>query len=99
MPHYHFHVQDGGLSLEPDGMLLTDAHEARTQAVRFAADLLRDEPPGLWADGRWSMTVTDERELPLFSLTMIATTAPDAYSSIPKFNPRDTLGSTNASKT
>ncbi len=76
MPRYFFHVHDGHDQPDLTGTLLDGLDEARTEAVRYAAELLRESATQFWADEEWTMTVTDDRQLTLFSLTIIGNSAP-----------------------
>jgi hypothetical protein len=77
MPRYHFNVHDGTSIPDPEGSELPDLASARVQAVRLAADLLR-EHRSFWNEGEWKMDVTDGEGLILFSLLFLATDAPAA---------------------
>jgi len=77
MPLYHFDFQDGSTPhVDEDGIDLSDLRAARTEAVRYAGELLQGQPEQFWAAAEWSLTVSDAERLTLFSLTIIATDAP-----------------------
>ena len=76
MPRYHFTLGDGAVYLDPDGIELPDLGAARIEAVRYASEWLHDHPDEIWRDGSLQVTVSDERSLSLFMVTVITTNAP-----------------------
>ena len=76
MPRYFFHVHDGADYPDLQGTTLEGLTEARREAVRFAAALLGEQPEIFWASGEWRMRVSDEGDLTLFELRVLATDAP-----------------------
>jgi hypothetical protein len=75
MPKFFFHVDDGKLTLDREGTELSGTGEARTTAVEFAGELLRDFDGEFWSNGQqWALHVTDERRKLLFSLHLGAET-------------------------
>ena len=76
MPRYHFHQHDGRDVLDHDGAELPDLAAARNAAARAFIEMVRDHVDELWRDGGWSMTVTDETGLALFSLDLSISEAP-----------------------
>lgn len=76
MPRYFFHTADGSRARDVDGTELPDHGAARKEAIMFAGSSLRDCPDLLW-DGRdFRVEVTDEREMLLFTIIMLAVDAP-----------------------
>jgi hypothetical protein len=75
MPRYFFHVEDGTNHLDEEGMELGGIDAARTHAVCYFAELLRDAPRSFWAHDDWMMRVTDETGLIFFTLHFTATNA------------------------
>lgn len=76
MPRYFFNVHDGSDLPDPEGTELADLDAARKYAVRYAACLLLDSSETFWGGTDWSMDVTDDQGLFLFTLHFVATEAP-----------------------
>lgn len=60
MPRFFFHIEDHVHEIDEDGQELTDAAEARVQAIIFAGSLLRDDPDLVWDGRQFEVRVTDE---------------------------------------
>jgi len=75
MPRYYFHVSDGQRFDDLQGTELPDLAGARKEALRFASGLLTDTKPDLWTGEEWTMRVTDDTDLTLFTLMFVATNA------------------------
>lgn len=60
MPRYFFHRVDGGFAPDPDGTELPDLDAARTEAVLYAAQSIRDRPDYVWRGRDFRVEVTDE---------------------------------------
>lgn len=88
MPIYHFNLHDGKSYPDADGMELPDLKAARIEAVRHVGGLLRDGAEEFWNGDEWTLTVTDDSNLALFSLTFMATDAPAALRIKPTAPPR-----------
>lgn len=73
MPRYYFQVEG-----PPDdlGAELPDLAAAKCEAVRYAGRLICEEADKFWDTADFTMTVTDENGLVLFSLTLSGTEAP-----------------------
>jgi len=81
MPRYFFHSRDGGLYHDPDGAELPDLRAAGLEAVRYLAELLREEPDGFWRAGELQLTIADAEGAALCVLILTrsgACGAPDA---------------------
>ena len=60
MPRYFFHRVDGGFVPDTEGTDLPDLDAARTEAVIYAGETIRDRPDFVW-DGRdFRVEVMDE---------------------------------------
>lgn len=68
MPRYHFNVEDGRSTPDPEGTELPDLESARREAVRLAGRLLDDDPAQFWSHGLWRVVVTDDAGRTLFTL-------------------------------
>lgn len=73
MPRFFFQVEG-----PPDdlGMELPTLAAAKCEAVRYAGRLICEEAESFWNTADFTMTVTDENSLTLFSLTLSGTEAP-----------------------
>lgn len=65
MPLYVFNVHDGQSPLEQDppdieGTLLADPEAARSAAVVFAGEQLKDLDGKVWSGSDWTLAVTDQ---------------------------------------
>jgi hypothetical protein len=70
MPKFYFHVDDGVLD-DPDfhGTELPDEEAARFEAVKAAAEMLKEFDGAVWRQRNpWRMHVTDEAQRLLFTL-------------------------------
>jgi len=59
MPRYFFHVIDGHDIIDNEGSEMSSLKEARTEAIRLAGAILRDEGDTFWDGTEWHMNVTD----------------------------------------
>lgn len=75
MPRYFFHVEG-----HPDdlGMELPTIARAKCEAVRYAGQLICDQAEDFWDAREFTLTVSDESGLTLFSLVLVGTEAPAA---------------------
>lgn len=76
MPRYHFHCADGKREMDVDGTELEDIQSAQLEAIKFAGEVLRNEPEAIWADGQWRVEVTNGDNVLLFTLITLAIDAP-----------------------
>ena len=62
VPRYFFHIMDGRASIDHEGTELAGIEEARSQAIRTAGEMLRQDSSGggIWSGHPWQMTVADE---------------------------------------
>jgi hypothetical protein len=76
MPHYFFHVRDGGTTIDSEGVELPDQISAREEAIRTCGEMLREMPASVWSGIPWSLWVTNEADGAgerLFTLNVFAT--------------------------
>ena len=78
MSRYFFHLVDGGVDADREGSELPSLQTAKQEAVRLAGAMMRDDPALFLSHERWSVEVSDEDGLPLFSLNIVATEAQGA---------------------
>jgi hypothetical protein len=76
MARYYFHIEDGSAILDDLGMELASLAEAKCEAVRYAGSLICDHAGEFWNSGDWTMTVTNEAGVSLFSLALVGTESP-----------------------
>jgi hypothetical protein len=71
MPRYYFDIDDGeSLTEDDDGLLLTDIEDVRKHAIAALPSLAEEVLP----DGdrqRFSVTVRDERGVPIFRASLV----------------------------
>ena len=72
MSRYFFHIPGVPDDIDTGGTEMATLAEARVDAVRYAAQLLADNPGQFWNDGEWTMRVSDARNKTLFQLTFFA---------------------------
>lgn len=68
MPRYYFNTVDGGRDQDDQGSELPDTEAARVAAVRYAGDVLRDQPEVLDKSGCFSVYVTGKNDESLFQV-------------------------------
>lgn len=73
---YFFNV--AGAIYDPDvvGHEIASISEARTMAVRYASEMLRDHPTVVWAGEDFRVEVTDDERLQLFTVIVLGIDAP-----------------------
>ena len=70
MPNYHFNLSDGFRDPDQTGTELPGIQQAKIEAVRHAAEMMKDDPAELWADGKLRVDVTDDDGNALFAVTI-----------------------------
>lgn len=75
MPHYYFSASD---SVQDDdlGADLKDHSAARRFAIQYAGEIMNNQPEVLWDGREFSVAVTDESRVLLFTIRMFAENAP-----------------------
>ncbi|MBC9032148.1 hypothetical protein IAG41_07075 [Sphingomonas sp. JC676] len=72
MPRYFFDIVDGEDLPDAQGSMHADLAAARVEAVRYAAEVLKEMPERFWNCEQWTMSVYDYNRLPLFTLKFLA---------------------------
>jgi len=72
MSRYFFEIKDGQDFADLQGSEWPDLAAARVEAVRFAAEVLKEMPERFWNCEEWMMTVSDHKREPLFTLKFLA---------------------------
>lgn len=75
---YFFNQMDGELTLDNEGVDLDSFGEARLEAVRYAASVLKDHPTLVWTGQDFRVQVTDANKLILFTVIVVGVDAPAA---------------------
>ena len=70
MPIYYFDIRDGERDIDDEGTDLPDRHAARSNALVFAGDYVRDNPALLDPTGKLIVEVRDDARRPLFGVTI-----------------------------
>ncbi len=76
MPRYFFHTADGSRNRDTEGTELLNHDVARVQAIKYAGALLTDEPDVLRGSRDFRIEVTDNTDILLFTVIMLAFDAP-----------------------
>jgi len=86
MPRYYFDIVDGQDLPDVDGSDHADLAAARVESIRYSGEVLREMPERFWNAEEWTMTVSDARRVPLFTLKFLAqhATSPQLTASIDK---------------
>lgn len=80
MPRYFFDIKDGHDFPDLQGSEFADLAAARIEAVRYAAEVLKDMPGRFWNCEEWTMTVSNHNRKTLFTLKFLAESAPSVNS-------------------
>ena len=72
MPRYFFDIKDGHDFPDLQGSEWKDLAEARVEAVRYAAEVLKEMPERFWNAEEWTMSVSDHNRALLFTLKFFA---------------------------
>lgn len=76
MTRFHFNTSNGRTHRDIEGEELSSLSSARVEAVKLLAELLREQAEDFWATSNFDLTVTDDRGLTLFALTVNGVIAP-----------------------
>jgi hypothetical protein len=78
MERYFFDIKDGHDLNDELGSEWPDLAAVRIEAVRYAAEVLKEMPERFWNAEEWTMTMTvsDRHRKNLFTLKFFAETAP-----------------------
>ena len=72
MPWYFFNVHDGHDFPEHEGIELADLVAVRTEAMRYAGEMLQDGTTNIWTDHEWELVVGDATGACVLTLTIQA---------------------------
>ena len=76
MPLYYFHTDSHSRVQDNEGVELADIRAARANAAKSVAELLRGDADHFWGSRPWTMTVTDDQALILFTLEIDGQSSP-----------------------
>jgi len=76
MPRYHFNIDDGKSSPDSEGRELENLQVAKCEAIKLAGREICEVAGEFWDRSEWSMAVTNDQGLTLFTLLIVATEAP-----------------------
>lgn len=76
MPRYFFKTEDGQVHRDQDGTELSGLSAARVHAIRYAGDVMSNEPDVLWDGNEFHVEVSDEKGALLFTIICHAQNAP-----------------------
>jgi hypothetical protein len=71
MPLYLFNTRDGVSFEDHNGLELPDIDAAGVEAVRYMAELLRDESDEVWRTGELTLTIADATGAELCALMLV----------------------------
>lgn len=74
MPLFYFDITDGSREQDLAGSEFASLDQARTQAIEFAGELLKDHSHLIWDGHDLRVEVLDERRVPLFTVVIAAIT-------------------------
>lgn len=80
MPRYFFNVAYGERETDTKGLILADSNAARLAAIRFAGDVMSDEPDILKRCNQFSVEVVDESGVVLWIISTTVRTTEGTHS-------------------
>ena len=76
MSRFFFNEIEGEFKPDDQGVELASLDDARLEAVRYAAEVLRDRPSIVWEGDEYRIEVTNAEHLLLFTLIVVGLDAP-----------------------
>ena len=76
MSRFFFNQIDGEYKPDDEGIEFASLEEARTEAVRYAGEVLCDQPGLIWQGEDFRVEVTDADKLLLFTVIVVGVDAP-----------------------
>jgi hypothetical protein len=71
MARYFFNQYEGEFKRDDIGLEFPTLDEARIEAVRYAAEVLRDQPALVWKGEDFRIELTDTEQLVLFTVIVV----------------------------
>ena len=78
MPRFFFHHTDGAFDPDDEGTVFPDLATARVEAVRYAAEVVRESPHEVWSGETFRIEVSDEQGMLLCTIVILGLDAPAA---------------------
>lgn len=78
MARFHFNTSNGRAHLDREGEELRSFADARVEAVKLLAELLKESADSFWSTANFDVTVTDDQGLTLCTLNVSGFVAPAA---------------------
>lgn len=78
MPRFFFHRADRVFDPDQEGTEFPDLATARVEAIRFAAESIKDNPQEVWAGHNFRVEVSDEAGMLLCTVVILGLDAPAA---------------------
>jgi hypothetical protein len=75
MDRYFFDIKDGHDLPDEHGSEWPDLAAVRIEAVRYAAEVLKEMPERFWNAEEWTMTVSNQHRKAMFTLKFFAEAA------------------------
>lgn len=75
---FFFNQLQGEVKLGDEGKEFATVNEARVEAVRYAAEVMRDHPTMIWTGQDFRIEVTNAEKLVLFTVVIVGVDAPAA---------------------
>lgn len=72
MAKYFFNFENSEAFDDVEGTEFTDVPAVQEAAASLGGEMLRDNPNGIWTDGRWLIEVADEWGVPVVRLCLTA---------------------------
>ena len=76
MPRFFFHRTDGAFDPDNEGTEFPDLMTARAEAIRFAAETVKEDPQQVWAGNTFRVEVSDEEGMLLCTVVILGLDAP-----------------------
>ena len=80
MLRYFFNLAGAVHDPDNEGIELEGIDQARTEAVKFASDYIRNRPEVVWLGDELRLEVTNSQQILLFTLIVFGVDAPAAQS-------------------
>jgi hypothetical protein len=78
VPRFFFHHTDGVFDPDDEGTELADLATARIEAIRYAAETIKDRPEEVWTGRNFRVEVSDEEGMLLCTVVILGFDAPAA---------------------
>jgi hypothetical protein len=76
VPRFFFHTETDTRITDREGTEYQSFREARHEAIRTCGQLLKEMPATFWGSRPWSVTVTDEKGLILWTIGLDGQSSP-----------------------